>query len=205
MRGRLLAAGVAVAVVAVVGGVAIVHSRSSVQQGPEATAVESAFVRAVAAQQQIGVLIPGAGPSPVAGRVSPELADEDAVARRRTASAAQLGAVFTGPALDRELATSRDYLAGYEKDLASSDSLTDFLVDGGAGNARFRKVAVSGGSAVVSARVDSWLVEGTVRDDKVSTVTPRNDIDATAHLVRAAGGSWQVDDLTWRFAPGSEP
>ena len=140
----------------------------------------------IAATQTALIPAPPVCPGPV-----PEATREQLIAQAPTA----LGAYFTSPQLESEIATvnrmATDPKAG---------SACEY--GGGVDWVQLDRVDVSGSSADANGRVRVWSRVTQGLNSKMAE--PRNTLDIRFHLIRI-DGRWLISRYTWTFAQGSEP
>jgi hypothetical protein len=209
---RLVTTLVSVLAVATAGGAIALSgagSASGSQQGvssavladtAQLSRVRSAFTAAVQATRAVE-----APPASALGRVSSLAAGQAAPAigpsvRRQQLSAgsATLAEHFTPAQAGHEAVGLRNAVA------AEADPKFRNL-GSGASKVAFTRVAVSGPTATVQAKVTLWAKFQQQLDGKWVTANPVNVMDYTATLVKDSAGHWLVSSMTGDFAANEGP
>lgn len=87
----------------------------------------------------------------------------------------------------------------------STVNASDVLpVDGGVRNIVWDSITVNNGTAKVSGSADGWASFGHWQNGAYAFASPHNEMNYTLTL-KQSGETWKVTDLSWGFAPGSQP
>lgn len=77
-------------------------------------------------------------------------------------------------------------------------------IDGGIRNLQWNSVSVNQDTAVLEGTGDAWGSFGHWQNGAYTFASPHNEMIYTVTL-KQTNNSWKVTDLSWAFAPGSQP
>lgn len=77
-------------------------------------------------------------------------------------------------------------------------------VDGGIRQLKWTSLEVKNGTAVLQGTGDSWASFGHWQNGQYVYASPHNEMTYSL-ILQETNGSWKVTNLSWDFAPGSQP
>jgi hypothetical protein len=142
----------------------------------------------MAAEHTAFIPIPPVCPGPVPATVREQLVTQAPI---------RLGAYFTSPQLEKEIAIAIEVVTNPKGGPAC-------VYGGGVDWVRLDSVSSTRNSAEAIGQVRAWsrIAQWHVSGPKMAE--PHNTLDVTFNLLRI-GGHWLISRYDWRFAPGSEP
>jgi hypothetical protein len=109
----------------------------------------------------------------------------------------RLGAYFTSPQLEREIAIANGVVSNPKGGPAC-------IYGAGVDWVRLDFVSTSRETAVATGQFRAWSRIAQWHASGPKTAEPHNTLDATFNL-RRINGRWLISSYDWNFAPGSEP
>jgi hypothetical protein len=142
----------------------------------------------MAAEHTAFIPIPPVCPGPVPATVREQLVTQAPI---------RLGANFTSPQLEKEIAIVTEVVTNPKGGPAC-------VYGGGVDWVRLDSVSSTGNSAEALGQVRAWSRIAQWQASGPKMAEPHNTLDVTFNLLRI-GGQWLISRYDWKFAPGSEP